>query len=158
MWQERVCFDCAYWNNWLHYPEPNTIIVSGNLYHLDKPLEKPSKIRLSQLKHCKYMLVVNTHDVYVCTGLTLRGRIPNAWKNILPNQYVFITRDEYYLISNYEATHCSSKGCFDRYHCFWYNAQLTEPFGPWNVIPSDYRVGSEMCPSFINKHKLYDNN
>lgn len=156
MWDERLCFDCAYWKNWIKNPEPNTIIVSGGLYYLDQPLEKPSRTRLHNLKKCEYLFMPATKDVCVCTGMTLRGRIPEALRNHLPNQYVFITRKEYYSIINYCAPACLSKGCFDRYQCYWYDAESAEPNEPWNTVPADYVVGSEECPSFINKTKLYD--
>lgn len=156
MRNEQICFDCAYWINWLNNPEPDTIVISGKLYKLASPLQQLplSKTRARALQ---FIVKADTVQVYATTNLILRGVIPPKLLQLFPNQYNFITRDEYRRIIGFDAEMCLSKGCFDRYHCLWYRADIAEPVEPWNIIPKDYQIGDECCPSFINKYKLYHN-
>ncbi len=69
----------------------------------------------------------STRNVYGCLGLALRGRIPHQFSKLLPDQFQFISSDTYQRINGFEAEMCLSKGCFDRYHCIWYNSSVAEP-------------------------------
>lgn len=156
MRNEQICFDCAYWINWLNNPEPETVTISGKLYKLTTPLVQlpVSKTRARALQ---FVVKTGTKKVYTATNLILRGIIPTRLSHLIPDQYKFITRDEYRRIIGFDAEMCLSKGCFDRYHCLWYRADIAEPVEPWNIVPKDYQIGDECCPSFINKYKLYHN-
>lgn len=152
---EQLCFDCAYWKHWIDEPEPDTIIVSGSLYKLTSPLCKPTHQQL-RANNIRFLLEKSTRNVYGCFGPILRGHIPQQFSQLLPDQYRFITQDVYQRINGFEAEMCLSKGCFDRYHCIWYNAAVAEPDEPWNIIPKNYQIGSESCPSFVNKYDLHN--
>lgn len=153
---ELLCFECAYWLRWLKNPEPNTLVIDGQLWASVVPFEKPSLHR-SRANEYKFVIDINTQEVFGSAALTLKGNIPERFAAQLPNQYKFITRDEYLRMNGYNAEMCLSKGCFDRYHCIWYNAAIAEPDEPWNNIPKNYKIGSEDCPSFVNKDVLYNN-
>lgn len=152
---ERLCFDCAYWKQWMKHPEPETIIVSGCVYKQSGPLFKPKHQQL-RANAIKFLMDKSTRNVYGCLGLALRGRIPHQFSKLLPDQFQFISSDTYQRINGFEAEMCLSKGCFDRYHCIWYNSSVAEPEEPWNTIPKNYQIGSENCPSFVNKYD-FDN-
>lgn len=156
MRNERICFDCAYWTNWLNNPEPGTIIANGELYKLTAPLIR-LPINKTRAKALKFLAKVGTKDVYAVENMIVRGKIPARLSKLIPDQYKFITRDEYRRIVRYDSDMCLSKGCFDRYHCLWYRADIAEPDEPWNTIPKDYQIGSELCPSFVNKYGLINN-
>lgn len=151
-----MCFDCAYWMNQQNNPEPDTIVISGKLYKLTTPLKQLplSKTRAMDLQ---FVVKIDTNDVYVVTGMVLRGTIPERLSRLVPDQYKFITRDEYRRVVGFNAEMCLSKGCFDRYHCLWYRADIAEPVEPWNIVPKDYQIGGEHCPSFINKYGFNNN-
>ena len=102
------------------------------------------------------MIDANEINVYACRDLVLRGTIPPQFRPILPDQYKFLTKDEYCRIYRYRGQMCLAKGCFDRYHCIWYRKEVAEPNGPWNTIPKNYVIGSEDCPSFVDKNGKRD--
>lgn len=153
---EQLCFGCAYWRKWMERPEPDTIIASRNLFRVTEPLKVVNR-REAKAKNLRFLLVPHTSQVYAGANLILRGTIPTAFQDELPDQYKLITRDEYLRIYDYGCDMCRSKGCFDRYHCIWYHPEIMELNGPWNTIPENYEVGTELCPSFVNKHKIYGN-
>lgn len=157
MRNEQICFDCAYWTSWLNGPEPDTIVISGKLYKLTIPLKK-LPLSKTRAKALQFLAKANTKDVYAVTDMVLRGTIPMRLSKLVPDQYKFITRDEYRRIIRFDAEMCLSKGCFDRYHCLWYRADIAEPDEPWNTIPNNYQIGGESCPSFVNKYGLTNNN
>ncbi|MFW5502892.1 MAG: hypothetical protein ACOCO5_06425 [Segatella copri] len=148
---DKVCFDCAYWQAWLSNPEPDTVIISGKLYKHTEPFQISNLLQL-RTKDMHFVIDATSNKAYTCRNLILRGAIPSQFQSVLPDQYKFITRDEYRRIYQYNAEMCLSKGCFDRYHCIWYRADIAEPDEPWNTIPNNYQVGSEDCPSFVNKN------
>lgn len=156
MLEARLCFDCAYWKNWLENPEANTVVISGSVYKVTGKFFTPSR-RQARSKSIYFLYDVKDQEPCACTDLLFRGRIPEPIQKDLPDQYKLITRDEYIRLTTYEAECCLSKGCFDRYHCVWYNAQIAEPDGPWNKIPRRHTIGSEDCPSFVNKNELRNN-
>lgn len=151
MREERLCFDCAYWIRWIENPEPDTIVVSHKLYKQVEPL-RIVNLNQTRSSRMKFLIDIKNRRVYGCIGLILRGTIPSQFYNILPDKYKFITKDEYQRIYRFDADKCLSKGCFDRYHCLWYRPDIAEPNEPWNIIPDDYIIGGEQCPSFINKN------
>lgn len=153
---ERLCFDCAYWKDYIANPTPGTAIVSGALYDF-VPCRKEIDRRALKRKGIKLALDMTTKEVVTCVAPVLKAKVPLSFAQILPDQYRFISADTYFRIKEYCAPYCLSKGCFDRYHCYWYNAEKAEPNGPWNRIPAKYIIGSEMCESFIDKDKMYDN-
>ena len=156
MREDRICFDCAYWQSWLSNPEPDTVIISGKLYKLTQPIQV-SNLRQVRAKDMCFLIDATSNHVYTGRDLILRGTIPSQFHSILRDQYKFITGEEYRRVYQYNAEMCLSKGCFDRYHCIWYRADIAEPDGPWNTIPQDYVIGGEYCPSFVNKHGKRNN-
>lgn len=157
MRSEQICFDCAYWMNWFNNPEPDSIVISGKLYKLTSQLQK-LPLNKTRAKALRFLVKVDTKDVYTVKDMVLRGTIPPRFSKLIPDQYKFITRDEYRRIIGFGSDMCLSKGCFDRYHCLWYRADIAEPDEPWNTIPNNYQIGGESCPSFINKYGFNNNN
>lgn len=98
---------------------------------------------------------MNTKELVTSISPVFKAKVSPAFTELLPDQYRFISADTFFKIKEYCAPDCKSKGCFDRYHCYWYNVKLMEKYGPWNKIPKNYIVGSEMCESFINKEQMY---
>ena len=151
---ERLCFECAYWKSLLENPESDTITINGSLYKHIEPLQRPN-LNTVRSTSMKLMIDVDTRDICGCRSLIYRGRVPTRFIGQFPNRYKFITLDQYRRIYRYEAEMCLSKGCFDRYHCMWYNAAIAEPGEPWNIIPKNYIIGGENCPSFVNKYDIF---
>lgn len=153
MRKEQLCFDCAYWIDKINNLDSNMAIISGGLYRLDEPLTKLPLSRTRALG-LKFVIKTDSNEVLATKRITLIGKIPERLYSLIPDQYAFITGDEYRRIVRFESDMCLSKGCFDRYHCLWYRADIAEPEEPWNTIPKDYQIGNEQCPSFINKYKI----
>lgn len=153
---EQLCFDCAYWINWMNCREPETLIISGSLYKLTQPLVKVG-MRSTRSKKLQFIVNTQSQEASATAGLVLRGMIPIQFSKQLIDEYKFITAEEYRRLIGYNAEMCLSKGCYDRYHCHWYRADIAEPDEPWNTIPSNYVIGGECCPSFINKYGLRNN-
>lgn len=154
MRQERLCFDCAYWMDYIDNPIPDTAIVSGALYSF-VPDRREIDRRNIRKTGITFALDMNNREIVTCISPIFKAKVPKSFSELLPDQYRFISAETYFRIKEYCAPHCTSKGCFDRYHCFWYNAQLMESRGPWNKIPKDYIIGGEMCESFIDKERMY---
>lgn len=155
MREERLCFECAYWINYIANPDPNAIIASHKVI---KQIEPFRYVNMTQArkKDMQFVIDLKTKQIYGCSGLIVRAEIPQAFWDKMPDQYKLISKDTYSRFYKFQAANCRAKGCYDRYHCWWYHPELVEGDTPWNKIPDNYVVGSELCPSFINKSQIYD--
>lgn len=81
------------------------------------------------------------------------GIIPNELFGKLESSGVRVSRAVYEkaIKNKRKAGECKSVGCWDRYHCIWYDPKK-EINGPFNIIPNDAYPGIEECPAFINKN------
>jgi len=151
---ERLCFDCAYWKDYIDNPTPGTAIVSGALYVFE-PSKKAVDRRCLHTKGITFAIDMCTRDIVYCISPVFKAKVSPAFAHLLSDQYRFISADTYFKIKEYCASDCKSKGCFDRYHCYWYNVEEMERYGAWNKLPKGYVIGGEMCESFINKELMY---
>lgn len=154
MLAEQLCFECAYWKLLIRNLKDYHIVIDGEVMFV-RLLAKPT-LRQARRNNGDFIIDLKTKEVYNAIGLASVGKIPERFIGQVQNTHKFITREEYIRIQGYDAEVCLSKGCFDRYHCVWYNAAIAEPAEPWNKIPKNYKIGSENCPSFVDKNVLHN--
>lgn len=143
----HLCFSCAFWTDKANNPLPGQQIIDGKCYAF-KPWGRKSKQRSCYLR-------LSDGTAIRSNSFVDYGTVPKRFMSILPDTAKFITKQAYHRISAHPYFKCKSKGCWDRYHCFWYDMTL-EGNKPWNVIPKNHRVGDECCESFLNKNKVYE--
>ena len=154
MYDRQTCYDCTYWNEKIESPEPNRQIIDGE-YILFEPWVKLKEIDILLGREPKsYYAQCNDGTVIRSNNIVRLGMVPEKFRKFLPDTARFITKNAYYRIDAHPYFVCKSKGCWDRYHCFWYDMSL-EKDGPWNVIPEDHVMGGECCESFLDKDNTY---
>lgn len=148
--ESDICQSCSFWKR-LHENRSNE-----TLYSIDGTLYKvPEKDFLSSERHPRYIYLTKEHKAERVFSLTRVGTIPEAWKDLFPCNATFINGHQYRGIKARQLRgECDRIGCYDRYHCLFYTPELHEANGPWNTVPSKYRIGDEKCPSFFDKDKL----
>ena len=151
---ESLCFDCAFWKDYITNPQPDTTIISGKLYAFHPIEQKPNRSQMKR-KGIVFARNMQTGAIVSCTDYRYIANIPDTFKPQLPDHYRFISAETYSLIAERAIPECLAKGCWDRYHCFWYNTTKAEPHKPWNQIPHYHKPGDEQCESFINKDPMY---
>ena len=144
---KRLCFTCALWLDRIDNPSPHQQVING-AYYIFRPWDHDStrKARCIQLNNG---LVARSNDIM------LYGQIPELFVSTFPDTARFITPKAYQKIVQHPFFKCKAKGCWDRYHCFWYDMTL-EVDGPWNKIPSSHKIGDEYCQSFLNVNEVYE--
>lgn len=157
MKSKTLCFECAYWTDYIEHPSPGTVIISGGVYEFT-PIFTKIDWRQLKKKDMVYAIEIKTGKAVSGYKPFFIGSVPDNFKEKLPDQFKFISKETYLRIVNHQGGPCMAKGCWDRYHCYWYDAKLAEPKKPWNKIPKDYQIGNELCPSFINKFYMYVSN
>lgn len=155
MQAKQLCFDCAYWLDYLSHPLPNTAVIEGKLYSFEL-IEHNAKVHQRRAWY-QYIVHIKNKSAYAIHNPKMIAVIPNHFQKEFPTEYRFITYDAYRTIHQYMAVSCTAKGCWDRYHCFWYNKEEMEPKEPWNKVPKNHVPGDEMCEGFIDKTKMYVN-
>lgn len=138
---KQVCISCAYWVD-LAERQPDNMFVIGHECFM---YEKGSK-------HNAVYVLKNKTEVFYSRNIRNIGKVPEYLQHILPDNAQYIDVESYRIINRIQGYVCKSKGCWDRYHCFWY--PLPEPYEPWNVVPPKHKIGGECCPIFINKSKI----
>lgn len=155
---KSLCFDCAFWMDYKDNPQVDTQIISGKLYRV---LFKKDILYKKQSRKRKGIILardLRTGDLVYSFDYQYIADVPERFKNIFPDQFRFISESTYYLLYTRANKECLAKGCWDRYHCYWYNKDKAEPNNPWNTIPHYHKVGDEGCESFINKDTMYNVN
>lgn len=145
MKESSQCFACAFWHDIAENKKNGQEILNGHLYASKKGRNK--KLYRHILK--------NDGTVTTLTDAWYYGAIPEHLQSILPDSGRLITQKAYRIIKDNPHFQCHSKGCWDRYHCYWYNVQNMEMDGPWNVVPAEHKIGDELCESFINKENMF---
>lgn len=154
--ENELCFDCLFWQDFIRNRPKNTKIIDGCAWQY---IQLKTPFFKFHCNHPEIKCIFNpsTKELLHATQTKLIGRVPKQFEDELPTEYKFVSGDIYFRLQKYMCHHCSSKGCWDRYHCIWYNESITEPNGPWSRIPKNYHVGDEKCERFINKFTMYDN-
>lgn len=153
MKSEQLCFSCAYWKNKINNPAPNHQIINGKYWIFEPWSDKPLLFAGHGGK--TFYIILNDGGVLRSNNIWCQGEIPQRFREALPDTAKFITRTAYYKVKNQPCFQCQAKGCWDRYHCFWYN--ISQEIGePWNIIPNDHKIGEECCEIFLDKSKVYE--
>lgn len=153
MKNEHICFKCAFWKDKAEHPAPGREIINGTHYMFNKWNSDDHGFRgCGGSSH--YILrtdgtVVRSNNVWI------QGDIPNHFLDLLPDTAKFITREAYNKLKDNVSFKCERKGCFDRYHCYFYHADEMEKNGAWNKVPLNHVVGSEECELFLDKDKVF---
>ena len=154
MFQKNLCWECAYWEDKVDNPDPQMEIIDG-CYYIFQPwvyMWTPDPFRQDNRQ---YYAVRNDKTLVRTNNAITVGRIPERFREKLPNTARLVKRKTWNLLKKNGGTKCSNKGCWDRYHCFFYDLDTEKENGPWNIVPNNHKVGSEKCPIFVNKDAIY---
>ena len=148
MLQEKLCYSCAYWVDIINNPPLHSQIINGRFLTFN-PWETEISVFDADGKESFYIMQTDG-DVRRSNNVWFQGEVPERFRNLLPDTARYISKDLYYKVKKHPFFKCQSKGCWDRYHCYWYDTSL-EANGPWNLIPASHQIGDECCESFLNK-------
>lgn len=153
MLRKRICFVCSY-DDWVKNYLKNLKgceIVNGKVV----AYENIPVIYTLKNKQKAYLLKPDgtTKEVYAFWNPVT---IPPELAKKYPDTAKQISYAAYHRISAHPFFRCRAKGCYDRYHCYWYDAPRLEADGPWNVVPSYHEVGGEGCESFVDKDAMFN--
>ena len=133
-------FEDVFWS-WFLKPGLKAFVFGGTAYGYE------TAKRISQ-EHDRLVWLKSEKRAIVCLKTWVLGRVPPS----IADNAVFIGRQQFERLRE-RTVPCNLKGCFDRYHCHWYDAG-TENGDPWNEIPQDWVAGDEKCESFVLKSLL----
>jgi hypothetical protein len=157
MKQNVMCFSCTYWSDQLSSNNSLHHIINGQLWVFNPWIyydEHPVFPEYVGHKGEAFYIMLNNKDVIRSNNVSLLGDIPHYFRQSNPDTARFITSKAYKIIKNHPFFKCQSKGCWDRYHCYWYD-ERNEVNGPWNIIPKSHVIGEECCEIFLEKTNVY---
>ena len=156
MHKELLCFDCAYWLSRISQITENDILIDGSLYRVTEKI-RPQGSNQCRRKGLDFIINQDDQSTAAVIGKRFLATVPERFLNNFPERHRFITMDTYVHLNKCMGMSCTSRGCWDRYHCFLYNNDI-ENNKPWNKISKNHKPGDEMCESFLNKNTMYVNN
>lgn len=151
MREMELCHHCAYWTEMFDYPEQPYEIIDGEMWLHGQPVYLTDNANLTQ----PAFIMRTDGSVAKLDYPNCIGPIPEDMKKDHPDTARIIDKKSYKRIRTRLGMSCRAIGCYDRYHCYWYDPKLREPDGPWNEIPKSHKVGDEKCPSFVDKTKMF---
>lgn len=151
MHDRHLCYSCAFWTDKIEHPLADREIIGGHHYTVHPLAKRPENIIRGFFGREFFIrrfngTLANSNNVWH------QGKIPEMFREYLPDTAVFISLMAYQRLKN-DCHKCAAKGCWDRYHCFRYDLSC-EKNGAFNQVPTNHRIGSERCPSFINRSEL----
>lgn len=144
-----LCFNCAFWTNKIESPDSNREIVNGEHYVFSKNTSQYFQGSGGR----PFYAIHNDGSLIFSNSVWYQGVIPERFREKLPDTAKFVAKKTFLKLQS-NPFKCSSKGCWDRYHCYRYDMSIEEKSGPWNTIPKNHIAGQESCESFIDKDKL----
>lgn len=152
MKEHHICFNCAFWQDRIDTPPYSHEVIGGKYYIVNPSVRRPIN-RIKGGRGMEYYIRRNDGTLIKTNNLWFQGEIPKQFRDRLPDTARFITLMGYQKLKK-DPQKCTSRGCWDRYHCARYDKSC-EKGGPWNVIPKNHHPGDENCPSFVNKSKIF---
>lgn len=151
MRQKSLCFHCAFWDLFKIEQPERYEVCDGKIYEYGDPLflinTKSGNVRTRYVWHYDRSIKRIHFSRFI-------GEVP-ADQNI-ENTGKIITYELFKKLERKKRFSCRAIGCYDRYHCYWYDKELREPNGPWNEIPERHKVGDEHCQSFLDKETMFN--
>lgn len=156
MQNRNVCYKCAFWQDIIDNRPEHLEIVRGIAYRfLPYQYERLPNYILGNGGRVMYILgrdgiAKKSNDVWEI------GEVPQHFREKLPNTAYLVDKNIYTRSQRRVSLSCNKVGCFDRYHCYFYDYKQEYETGPYNKVPKDWTVGGEKCPTFINICKIPD--
>jgi len=151
MAKRHVCFHCAFWIHKIENPPPNRMIIGGCHYTVHPFMKRPNNV-IKGFSGREFYIRKMNGQLIKSNNVWCQGNIPEQFRPQLPDDAHFLSLMTFQKLSH-DNHQCFAKGCWDRYHCLRYNRE-NEKGEPFNIVPSNHKVGSENCPSFINLNEL----
>ena len=153
MRDRHICCHCAYWDKIAETRPSGSIVVSGELVVPSYVLYDPF---VPTLKRKVFIINRQTGEAIKANALVNYGQIPERLRSRMPDEGAYTDYNIYRKVAANAGYICRKPGCLDRYHCFFYHPDISEPDGPWNVVPPGHKPGWEGCPIFINQQQLFN--
>lgn len=153
MKRDKVCYDCAFWEDIIEYPPKYTEVVGTKCIKICPGISKKELgVTLGGKGKTRYfmrpdMSLLCSNDIWNI------GEIPERFRDKLKPTLTEITEKAYKQLTRNDKL-CQARACFDRYHCFRYNIALEKEDGPYNTVPQNWRIGNEHCGFRIDPSEI----
>ena len=148
MSESGMCYECAYWKDFIENKPDNLEIIEGKCYHFLREQYKTPMMTLGMEGKMRYILRRNG-DVAKSNDVWLINEVPLKYRDQLPNTAWWIKSRAYYKLERWDFK-CRSKACMDRYHCYRFDYKNELGKEPYNFPPLDWITGDEHCRDFVN--------
>lgn len=99
MLSKDMCFNCAFWQEKVDLANENTIVVDGYRYQCSLVDKNIVKGFLGCGGVDRYFQMLNNpNDVRHYNNCWCQGKVPDLWKDKIPNNAISISNEEYYTI------------------------------------------------------------
>lgn len=153
MLELSYCDTCAYWHDILNNKPDNYEIIGGVCYRV-LPYVPKRKSQIGAIfgsNRKRFWLLKSDGTIYKSNDMWVVGKIPKQfWFE--DTAWIITPKTHKKLAERPVCRKCNSIGCYDRYHCLYYDWS-SEIDGGFNAIPRDHIVGSDGCKNFININK-----
>ena len=152
MMKHKVCHHCAFWIDLINNPIYGHEIIDGFYFVIHPSVKRPlNVVAFSGGK--EHYIRKNDGTLYKSNNIECKGKVPEQFKDKLPNTAVFLKLIDYQNLKNFPFT-CAARGCWDRYNCIRYDISIEQEYGKFNEVPESHIIGSEPCPSFVKPYKF----
>lgn len=155
MKERNLCYECAYWLDFIENPPECLEIISGKCYQVFPEQQKtPMKILGSGGK--MHYLLRRNGEIEKSNDVWFVSEIPQKYRDRLKDTAWWVEKRVYFKLRRLPFK-CWSKGCMDRYYCYRYDYRREfNENGPFNIPPKEWIKGSEHCKEFVDILEIHD--
>lgn len=151
--EKDICYECAFWTSLIDNPPDGLQVTGGKCYKVLPFIDNPTiYMTLGGNGKVRYFLT-NEYKLIKSNDVWLIGAIPQRFKSQLPETGWFCSKKAYEKFLSFDGR-CYEKGCFDRYKCLRFRAEIELDEGAFNTLPQVWNYGDEHCRDFINTDEL----
>lgn len=149
MLEKQYCYECAYWQDKIDYPEEYLEVVGERaLKILPLVTNRDTSMFLGTRGKMRYF-IRNDSSLFKSNDVWLIGIIPERFRSLLKTTAKEITSQAFNNLYR-NTKRCHARGCFDRYQCLRYKQDIEKTNGPFNKVPKNWKTGDEHCKYFLN--------
>ena len=149
MLRDKICYDCAYWTNFMDNQDKNIEVIAGKCYRVYEYRKNKTVNMVLGCDRVRYLMrkdfsVVKSNDIWPI------GDVPARFRDKIQDTAYWINEKIFKRLSRLGKVKCSAVGCLDRYHCLFYDYKIEFTRPLFNVVPLTWVPGGENCRDFVN--------
>ena len=92
--EESICFQCTFWLNVYQQDKHRSFAIIDGVHYVLRPSIIPKHVA-GMCGRPYYIKFLSDNHIQYCNNLWHQGKIPDLFKELFPNNAIFVSQEEY---------------------------------------------------------------